>query len=176
MGFGDVAEPLGIEQSVTDRVPGRQTGAKLCDALHLLPEADQGKAPAHGCLREPLRHVMLARDVDRRLGLPLGRSKLPAQVVQKRDPGQGEGEAVGVREPLSEGEAGLHRAHGTVGKAEEPKGPCRIEPARHAGALRVEHEVGTMFLPACDRIVDRDALVQGCRRIGKPPKEEQRCS
>jgi hypothetical protein len=32
-----------------------------------------------------------------------------------------------------------------------------------------------MLLPTCDRIVDRDALLQGCRSIGKPPEEEQRC-
>ena len=67
---------------------------------------------------------MLPRDVHRRLGAPFSRGKLPAQVVQKGDPGQREGEAVGVREPLSEGEAYLHRVHGVVGKAEEPECPC----------------------------------------------------
>jgi hypothetical protein len=67
---------------------------------------------------------MLARDVDRRLGAASGRSKLTAQVVQKCDPSQGEGEAVGVRETLAQCEASLHRAHGTIRKAEKPKGPC----------------------------------------------------
>jgi hypothetical protein len=30
------------------------------------------------------------------------------------------------------------------------------------------------ILPSRDRIVDRDALVQCCRRIGEPTEEEQR--
>jgi hypothetical protein len=30
------------------------------------------------------------------------------------------------------------------------------------------------FVPARDRIVDRDALVERCRRVGKPAEKEER--
>ena len=146
----------------------------LRDPLCLLTETDQSKAPAYGRMPEPSRHAMLARDLDRRLGSPVCRIKLASEIVQSSGPYQGEGEAAGVCEPLGEGEASFDLLQGTVGKAEVPKGPRRIQPARDARALRVEQKVGRI-LPGRDRIVDRDAFVYRCRRIGKPAEEEQRC-
>jgi hypothetical protein len=117
---------------------------------------------------------MPARDLDRRLGSPSRLGELASEVVQDRGPGQSEGEAVDVRKTLGDGKAALDPLPGAIGKAKEPKRLCRIQPARHGGALRVEQEVGTMLFPGRDRIVDRDALVQRRHRIGEPAEEEQR--
>ena len=117
---------------------------------------------------------MLAGDLDRRLGSPVCHIKLASDNVQISGPYQGKREAAGVCKPLGEGEAGFDLLQGTVGKAEIPKSPRRIQPARDTCALRVEQKVGRI-LPGRDRIVDRDAFVYRRRGIGKPAKEEQRC-
>jgi hypothetical protein len=116
---------------------------------------------------------MLARDLDCRLGSPLGRIELASKILQSSGPCQGEGDAPGVCEAVAESQSGLHPLHGSVGKAAEPKRPCRIQSARDARAIRVEQNVGGI-LPSRDRIVNRDAFVQLSGRIGKPAKEEQR--
>jgi hypothetical protein len=53
----------------------------LCDPLRRLTEADQSEASAHGRLREKMRHVVLAREVDGRLGACSRRRKLALKVV-----------------------------------------------------------------------------------------------
>jgi hypothetical protein len=77
-------------------------------------------------LSKPLRQAMLARDLDRGLGLPLRQVELASEQVQERGKDLREGEAVGVREAPAEGQPGLDPLQGTIGKAEEPKGPCGI--------------------------------------------------
>jgi hypothetical protein len=109
IGLRDETKPLGIEQATAGRAPGGETGAKLADPFHVLAEADQSAASAQGCIREPLRQAIFARDFDRRLHSRLRHSELASEVVQNRREVQREGETVDMRELSAEGERSFHR-------------------------------------------------------------------
>jgi ABC transporter substrate binding protein len=175
VGLRDEAKPLGVEQVATSPVPVGQAGAKLCDPLRLPTEADEGSAPAYGRLREPLRQGMLVGEIDGRLGSLSRRIELVPEVMQNRGKVQSEDETVSMREASSEVEARFDPLQGLIGEAEEPKSPCRVQPAHDTGALRVEQEVVRIF-PGRDRIIDRDPLAQLASCIGKSAEQEQRCT
>ena len=88
---------------------------------------------------------MLAGDLDRRLGSPVCRIKLASEIVQSGSEYQGESDATGVFEMLRDGKANFDLLQRTVGKPEVPKGPCRIKPAHHCGAVSVEQKVGRIL-------------------------------
>ena len=175
MSLSEKAKPLGIVQVSAKTVPVDQTGAEQRHPLRYLPQANESSAAAHRCILDHLQEVMLAGEIDDRFGSPKRRVKLAPGIVHERCAIQSRGEAVGMWDPLAEGERSFHHVRGAVGEPEQPKDPCRIHPALHAGTLRVEQNVGTIF-PGRDRIVDLDALIQHCGRIGESAEEEQACA
>src|SRR5262245_30809800 len=129
MGFGERTEPLGIEHTASECMPGSQAAVDLRDPLRLSAETYESIAPAYSCRREPRRHAVLTRDIDRRLGAPVCQIKLASEIVQLGGNYQGEGDVTGVFEPLCDGEASFDPLQRTVGKAEIPLRPRRIQSA-----------------------------------------------
>ena len=64
VGFGQETEPLSTEHVGTEAIPGGQARLKVGEPLHLLAEADQSKALAHGgTARYSGRRCSLARSM-----------------------------------------------------------------------------------------------------------------
>ena len=84
MGLRGETEPHGVVKSGAGPMPAGKAGLKLRDPFLMLAEAGKRGAPADRTNSEPPSKAMLARDRNRRFGLPSRCLELPSPLMNDR--------------------------------------------------------------------------------------------